>query len=313
MKSMPLISNFSILLVEDDEETQERMKMMLEDDVREFYQAFNGEEGLKIYKEKKPDIILSDISMPIMDGLTMSKEIKSTDKCQPIIILSAFDDRSTLFDAVNIGIDSFIPKPIDVDMLYEKLYKIAKSIKDKADRENTIREEISKLYDLAHYDTLTQVPNRFLFNIKLDEAIEKAKIQRDKVTLFFIDLDNFKLINDTYGHSQGDKVLQTIAGNIKKIIRSQDTIARIGGDEFALIILSSSDEEYIDKLAQRIIKATTYGIELNNKPIEVTCSIGISQYPDDANSKNNLIHFADQAMYRAKGSGKRSYCYHKKL
>jgi len=310
---MPLISNFSILLVEDDEETQERMKMMLEDDVREFYQAFNGEEGLKIYKEKKPDIILSDISMPIMDGLTMSKEIKSTDKCQPIIILSAFDDRSTLFDAVNIGIDSFIPKPIDVDMLYEKLYKIAKSIKDKADRENTIREEISKLYDLAHYDTLTQVPNRFLFNIKLDEAIEKAKIQRDKVTLFFIDLDNFKLINDTYGHSQGDKVLQTIAGNIKKIIRSQDTIARIGGDEFALIILSSSDEEYIDKLAQRIIKATTYGIELNNKPIEVTCSIGISQYPDDANSKNNLIHFADQAMYRAKGSGKRSYCYHKKL
>lgn len=304
-----MLENFTLLYIEDDLDAQERMKMMLEDDVKEFFQAYNGEEGLRVYEEKKPDIILTDINMPVLDGLSMAKEIKQKDKQQPIIVMSAFDDRKTLLEAINIGIDYFTPKPIDMDIVYDRLNTIAEHLQNKIDAQNAKKREMEELYALAHYDTLTKISNRFLFNIKLDEAINKAKRYNSKFTLFFIDLDDFKMINDTYGHAAGDKVLQSVSDNIKKVIRLEDTFARISGDEFSLIIENIDDKNYIDTLANKIIGAASTPVEFNDKTIHITCSVGISRYPKDSNSKEELLHLADIAMYKAKQQGKCNFAY----
>jgi diguanylate cyclase (GGDEF)-like protein len=305
-----LINKFTVLYVEDNKEAQNHIKMILENDVKEFYQAHNGEEGLSIYKQKKPDIIISDINMPELDGLSMSHEIKKINKYQPIIIMSAFDDRKTLLRSINIGIDSFVLKPVDIDVLYDKLNTMAEHLQNKIDADNAKKKTIDNLYNLAHYDTLTKLPNRFLFDVKLDEAISKATRNDTKFILFFIDLDNFKGINDTYGHAAGDKVLESVAKNIQDIIRLEDTFARISGDEFSLIIEDIEDNIYINTLADKILEATSKPIEFQDKQISVTCSVGISRFPQDSRLKKDLLHFADTAMYKVKKLGKSKYLYY---
>jgi len=307
-----LINNFTLLYVEDDPEMQEHIRLIFQDDVKTFYLASNADEGLQIFKKKNPDIILTDINMSGLDGLSMAQEIKKIDKYKPIIVMSAFDDKKTLLRAINIGIDYFSPKPIDIEILRDKLNLIAHNLQNKIDVENARKKEIEDLYNLAHYDTLTKVLNRFLFDVRLDQAISKAKRNNSVVTLFFIDLDNFKAINDTYGHSTGDQILQSASNNIKKVIRVEDTLARIGGDEFAIIVEDTMDKGYLNNLANKIVHASSFSIEVNGKTITTTCSIGISKFPQDCDNKEDLMHFADIAMYNAKKLGKSKYTYYHK-
>jgi diguanylate cyclase (GGDEF)-like protein len=299
------LSDLRILYVEDDTHTQEWMKMLLEDEIKELYQAYNGKEGLEFYKKYAPDIILSDINMPEMDGMSMAQKIKKIDRHQPIILLSAFSDKDTLLRAIDIGVDGFSPKPIDLEHLRNKLEDIAASIKEKAQKES----EVETLYTMAHYDALTGIPNRTTFNIKLDKALLEAKKHNHHLVLFFIDLDNFKIINDKYGHLAGDVVLQTIAKNISHVIRKEDTLARIGGDEFALLIENVHNENFIHTLAQKILQATAQPIIYEGHKLQVSCSIGISRYPEDAHNKKELFEQADKAMYNTKKSGKSNFTY----
>ncbi len=290
------INNFTLLYVENNLDIQDYVKSMIQDNVKEFYQAFDGKEGLAMYKEFKPDILLTDIEMPILDGLSMIEEIKTIDDKQPIIIVSAFDNRENLLKAINIGVDTFALKPIDIDVIYKKIGIVAQNLKHTLDNNN----KIHKLYNLAYFDTLTKIPNRLLFNIELDQAISKAKEEHSSFRLFFIDLDNFKNINDTYGHIAGDKILQNVASSIKKVLSINDIFARISGDEFSLIVQVDKNEEYINNLLKRILKASSSSIEFNDHTINFSCTIGVSQFPQDTNSKETLLHLADAAMYKAK-------------
>ncbi len=306
---MPL-KNFTILYVEDNTDAQEQLKLILEDDVKEFYQAYNGEDGLALFQEKKPDIILADINMPLLDGLEMSKRIRRIDSEQPILIISSFDDKNTLLKALNIIVDGFVTKPIDIEKLGYQLNKIAKKLQNKMSTQNTKEKEINNLYNLAHYDMLTKIPNRFLFDIRLKQAINNALKHETNVVIFFIDLDDFKDINDYYGHQAGDKILKSIVNNIKKVIRKEDILSRIGGDEFALIIEGVFNKNYITTLAQKIINASSISIKHRNNMIYASCSLGISMFPEDSSSKKELIHFADIAMYEAKKAGKKSFSFY---
>jgi len=299
-----VLKNFTVLYVEDDENAQLHIKQLLEDEVKELYQAYNGEEGLQIFHEKNPDIIISDIQMPKLDGLSMSKKIKTIDKCKPIIITTAFDDKKTLLETINLNIHSFIAKPINIDLLFKKLYEIAINLQNKIDAEKARRNEVENLYYKAHYDPLTNIPNRTLFQMKLDQAINRAQRNESIVTLFFIDLDNFKQINDTYGHLMGDLVLKNITKNIQDVLRLEDTFSRISGDEFSLILEDISEKEYIEKIASKILSACEQPLEYEDKMIKISCSIGIAQYPKDASNKEELIRQADKAMYHSKNSGK---------
>ena len=303
--------DFTLMYVEDDRDAQEWMQMMLEESFKEYYQAFTGQEGLELYKKHHPDIIITDINMPVLDGLDMAREIKTINKEQAIIVMSAFDDKETLLKAINIGIDYFTPKPVDMDMLLEKLTLISQNLADKKELQRLQEKEMQTLYNLAHYDTLTGIQNRFLFEENLNKALKRAKRMNYEVIFFFIDIDDFKRINDTYGHAAGDKVLKSVVKNIKEVIREEDIFGRISGDEFALIMEITSNKNCdANKVAKKIIDALSKNIEFDGQNIKMSCSIGISCFPQDATTAKDLFKKADIAMYDAKNRGKSAYSYY---
>lgn len=164
-----------------------------------------------------------------------------------------------------------------------------------------------KLKTLAHYDSLTGLPNRDLFNDRLGQAIEKAKRHHNELALLFVDLDRFKQINDSLGHSLGDKVLQTVANRLHGCIRKEDSLARLGGDEFILLMDDLNKGENASLLAQKIIECLAEPIYIDEHTFYVTASIGISLYPHDDKDINKLIMYADTAMYKAKKEGKNNF------
>lgn len=159
-----------------------------------------------------------------------------------------------------------------------------------------------RLEFLAHYDVLTSLPNRTLFHDRLNQAILYADRHQTEVTLMFIDLDRFKLINDTLGHSVGDKALQRVADCLISCVRKSDTVARLSGDEFTVILPFCNDREAVVVVAQKILDCLAESYLIGDHEIFTAASIGIAVYPQDCQDAENLIKHADWAMYRAKSS-----------
>ena len=170
-----------------------------------------------------------------------------------------------------------------------------------------LAEQTKKLKYQAHHDTLTDLPNRTLFRDRLTQTIVSAKRNKEKFALLFIDLDQFKKINDSLGHHVGDKVLIEAATRLKSTLREEDTLARLGGDEFTIILKDVHGVQSASTVAQKIIQAMKEPINVAAQNLYVTSSIGISIYPDDALSDADLIKFADVAMYKAKDEGRNNY------
>ncbi len=162
----------------------------------------------------------------------------------------------------------------------------------------------------AHYDSLTQLPNRSLFKDRLIQSA-KGSLRYDKnFALLYIDLDNFKPINDDVGHDAGDFVLKEVSKRLIKSVRESDTVARIGGDEFSIILMDVSNDSKAGTVAQKIIDAIGLRIQFSDHTLQIGVSIGIAMFPKDANNIEQLIKRADQAMYKAKNSGKNRYHYY---
>ncbi|MEO1938590.1 MAG: GGDEF domain-containing protein [Sulfurimonas sp.] len=162
----------------------------------------------------------------------------------------------------------------------------------------------------AHYDPLTKLPNRFLFYDRLSQAIIKAKRNKTRFALLFVDLDSFKEINDTYGHEVGDAVLIEIAKRLKTCVRESDTVARLAGDEFLILLENFHSKKSIATVAKLLVQTLQMPIELEDKELRVTCSIGITIYPNDSNDAQRLIRYADYAMYQAKKTGKNNFIFY---
>jgi len=171
--------------------------------------------------------------------------------------------------------------------------------------EHRMREQ--KLSHQAHHDTLTQLPNRLLFMDRLSQSIAQAHRHEQMFAVMFLDLDNFKLINDRLGHHVGDRLLEHVAQRLNRCIREGDTVARLGGDEFVLIILDVCNVEDCETVARKIIKDISGDFEVEGKPHRITCSIGISLYPLHGVDADTLVIHADSAMYQAKMEGRNSY------
>lgn len=169
-----------------------------------------------------------------------------------------------------------------------------------------IRQKSEEMTHLAHYDSLTDLPNRLLFLDRLTQAIKHAKRKNEAVGVLFLDLDRFKEINDTYGHEIGDSLLQLITHRLKRTVKEYDTVARLGGDEFT-IILENATSTTLETLAQKIILETQKPMLVNEIEFFLSFSIGISIYPQDGDSAYLLLKCADTAMYRAKEKGKNTY------
>jgi diguanylate cyclase (GGDEF)-like protein len=159
----------------------------------------------------------------------------------------------------------------------------------------------------AHHDALTGLPNRALFMERLKQGIKKAQRHKTGLAVFFIDLDKFKHINDSLGHGVGDKVLIIIAKRLQDIIRREDTLARLSGDEFTIIMEDLNHPEDASILGEKILRTLAKAIVMNEQELYVSGSIGISFYPQDAKDAQSLLKYADTAMYRAKEEGRNNY------
>ena len=185
-----------------------------------------------------------------------------------------------------------------------KVYRIAGIAEDIT----AIRESEQRLVYLAHYDALTNLPNRLLFYDRLGQAIAIAKRERWIVGVMFIDVDRFKDVNDTLGHAAGDKLLQKVSERLIRSVRSHDTVGRLGGDEFAVVLSRLSNAEDAEAVAQKIMRSFDDPFELDSgTEIYVTGSIGITLYPIDNTDRDSLLKNADLAMYCAKEEGRNTY------
>jgi diguanylate cyclase (GGDEF)-like protein/PAS domain S-box-containing protein len=172
-----------------------------------------------------------------------------------------------------------------------------------------LKQTEQKLEQLAYYDALTALPNRFLFKDRLEHECALAQRSGIKLAVFFIDLDRFKYVNDTFGHWAGDRLLQEVAERIKTCVRISDTVARLGGDEFTVILSGISEAGDAADIAQKIIKKLEEPLDINNQQIYVSASIGIALAPDDGMDFTTLTKHADAAMYAAKAKGKSTFQY----
>ncbi|HSC47256.1 MAG TPA: diguanylate cyclase, partial [Gammaproteobacteria bacterium] len=169
------------------------------------------------------------------------------------------------------------------------------------------REAEEKLREMANYDRLTGLPNRSLFMDRLAQGLAKARRARQRVALLFIDVDRFKSINDSLGHHSGDTVLRSIGKRLLGCVRASDTVARLGGDEFTVVLENCQDAEFITMICERILAAVVEPISLGQTEVNLTCSIGISLFPNDGADGDVLLQNADSAMYKAKDRGRNNY------
>lgn len=185
----------------------------------------------------------------------------------------------------------------EIGLLFQNFNRMAQNIE---------RRE-SELDSLAYQDELTKIPNRVMFLDQLDYAISRAKRLNTKIAVFFIDIDEFKVVNDTLGHDIGDKLLIGVATNLIQAMRKNDLLARIGGDEFNVLVEDLDSALVAEHIAQKIINQIQIPLNIDGTVLHVTGSVGVSIFPIDAHDSTTLLKNADLAMYDAKGCGKNRY------
>jgi diguanylate cyclase (GGDEF)-like protein/PAS domain S-box-containing protein len=175
---------------------------------------------------------------------------------------------------------------------------------------SAVKESEERLEYLAYHDPLTNLPNRLLFQDRLTHALQLAQRNESRIGIMFLDLDRFKEVNDTLGHQAGDTLLETVSERLQRCLREQDTVARIGGDEFMVIMENISDAGEIEPVAEKILRELELPVSILGEEVVIHASIGISIYPEDGKDCQTLIKRADSAMYAAKEQGRNRYQYY---
>lgn len=175
---------------------------------------------------------------------------------------------------------------------------------------STLRHAEDRLTHLAYYDALTGLPNRKLFDDRLEQALARAQRDRLACALMFIDLDGFKAVNDSFGHAVGDQMLQVVGKRLPDALRASDTVARFGGDEFLVLVDEMNQPSDTEPVAQKLLDVLSAPMDIAGRQLTVSASIGVAVYPADATDPQTLIQAADVALYRAKAQGRGRYCFH---
>jgi diguanylate cyclase (GGDEF)-like protein/PAS domain S-box-containing protein len=419
------LKELTLLYVEDDDDIREELARYLRRRAGNLWTAANGQEGLDLFRQHRPDVVVTDIMMPVMDGLRMAAEIKALDYDTPVVVTTAFNDYDLLLKAIDAGIDKYVLKPIEVESLLEAIYKAAQIVFQR--REIVARDEKLRLaatvfeassegimitdasnnivtanrafteitgyaedevrgqnprllnsgrqerefyqemwesltqhdhwqgelwnrrkngeiypewvvinavrnsgdvvshyiavfsdisqrkYDeerigyLAHYDPLTDLPNRVLFQDQLARLLAACQRQEKLAAVLLLDLDRFKNVNESLGHMFGDQLLQQVAQRLQAVVRDVDVVARLGGDEYVVVLSELGEAQGAALVAQKILGEFSIPFAMAGQEISITASIGVSLYPDDGDNPDVLLKNAESAMYGAKQSGRNSY------
>ncbi|NQY88440.1 MAG: GGDEF domain-containing response regulator [Colwellia sp.] len=297
-------SKFKILIVEDDEDDYVLLEELLIEaigDVGAIHWAEDFKSAQAKIATEHFDFYFLDNRLGAELGLELIVEIKQQfATAPPIIMLSGVDDYQTDLDAMEKGADDYIIKSELTSHLLERTFRYSLKSKDLE----------AKLAKLAHFDTLTGLYNRSLFNELLVKAIQQSERSGQKFALVTLDLDNFKFINDNYGHPAGDQLLTKIARRLKHAIRSSDIVARLGGDEFSLLLKDVKKDSDFVTLVENIMAIFQQPIQIDSKAVSVTTSIGIAIFPTDTQTASELIDHSDRAMYQAKALGRNNYSFY---
>ncbi|MBE9529661.1 MAG: diguanylate cyclase [Proteobacteria bacterium] len=287
-----------ILIVEDDAVIA---KLMYEFLSRSGYQAItthSAEEAEKILLEEEIHIILTDIKLPGTDGITFTKNVKKQYNLD-VIITTGYSAEYFYEDAINNGASDLIFKPIRLNELMLRINRVI--------RERSLINErdkmIERLKKLSIRDPLTELYNSRHFYGQLEDEIQRSERYLHPLSLIFIDIDNFKTINDTYGHMVGDQALLLIAKKMQTSLRSQDTAYRFAGDEFTIILpeTTSDNAKFVaDRIKSEMEKESL--VILEQEITKITLSIGIAEYQRNE-KKEQFVHRADVTMYEAKKKG----------
>ncbi len=336
----------NVLIVDDSKVFRCAIREILEIGNIQVTEASDGYEALESVKNSVPDLVLLDIVMPGMDGMSVLKSLRNlyTKLQLPIVIVTSQGDSREIVRALDFGANDYVTKPVDFDVLWARLsnqlmqkqaaeflrsaqISLEKQIKHRTSELKLTNEKLTKeieerllaedkLQKQASYDALTGLPNRSLAEDRLNQTLVKAKRHKLKPSLAFLDLDNFKYVNDTFGHAAGDDLLREAANRLSQCARGSDTVARLGGDEFLLILddpdnsNGSQQETGVRHVAERILKCFSRPFVIEGQELSITPSLGFAVYPKDGEDSNQLMRHADAAMYRSKHEGKNTYCFY---
>ena len=302
-----------ILVVDDEIELQRLIKQRFRKNIRakefDFIFVQNGVEALnKLKEESQIDVVLTDLNMPEMDGLTLLGKLSDIDENIKAVVVSAYGDLTNIRTAMNRGAFDFLTKPINFQDLEATIRKTLQFVHKMREKQQQLEKMYAQLEHYAIHDALTGLPNRIYLENLLQRSISHAqRYPNYQYCILFIDLDSFKIVNDSLGHSVGDSLLRAVAERLKVCVRASDTVFRFGGDEFVILLEQLNNIHEITYITQRIQQEFEQSFLLNEYEVHIGASIGITLSSKQYQKPEELLRDADAAMYRAKSKGKNQY------
>lgn len=297
-----------VLVVDDRIENRELIEAILEDEGYRITAASTGTQGLDLALGDPPDTILLDVAMPDIDGFTVCRQLQQHVETAlvPVIFVSAqVLDKASVCRGLTLGAIDYITKPFDPD---ELAARVRNALRLKAQNE--------RLRLMALTDPLTGLGNRHTINNRLNGCLSRWRRRNEPFGLLMIDVDHFKRVNDTHGHEMGDRVLQRLADLFREMARAEDTVGRLGGEEFVILVDHAGRQEAVqaaERLRHRTEQLTVPAQD--GAPITFTISIGVVSSMDlDPNAAGKaVLHYADSALYVAKETGRNRVIYYPNL
>ncbi len=297
----------TLLVIDDDRTNLVSAKTALED-LYKVIAVTSAAQALKFFEKNTADLILLDLNMPEMDGMELFEILKKTENLKdiPVIFLTADSDASTETKCLESGAHDFISKPFVPIVMRTRISRtleledLRRSLATKRDQKI---KEVDEMKDKSSKDALTGLWNRNY----TQELVDKILSENGTGSLFMIDMDNFKAVNDTYGHQAGDSVLSKFAETMRKYAKEGDVLCRIGGDEFVTFVKDVTDKDTLGTHAQNIINDVVAFLKEAGYNTNSSVSIGIARNGIDGSEFNNLYSSADKALYFVKLNGKNSF------
>ncbi len=305
MPSQDEILKAKILVVDDSPDNIDLMLEILRDaGYSDVTATMKPGQVCPLHREHCYDLILLDLQMPELNGFQVMKGLKEIEQGGYLPVLALTAQPSFKIAALEAGARDFISKPFDLLEVHKRIHNMLEV--------RLLYKELAQYskqqQELALHDPLTGLPNRRLLEDRIATSLQHAERNHGKAAVMYLDLDGFKSINDTYGHAYGDEILKMVAKRLVGSSRKEDTVARIGGDEFVIVLGSLSGLGDAREPASKLVEIVSEPYFINDLTLKLSTSIGISIYPDDADTVDALISMADSALYEAKRAGKNRFC-----